>query len=267
MRAGLWTGFFLNEERNPDPETVLSEVRRLKNAGFCCGELDERNAFALFVAGTQEEADRNAALLAEQEFFSQLHSPKPTEDRELQMKCEQRILRACRLMGISVTVTHPFIAHSPETEPKEKSLEYLKRYTEAAETENVKVALENQIYPVSMQWYLDRIPALGVNIDFAHALASGKNVPEMIRETGNRLYGLHVSDSDGRPEDWHVMPGKGILDWEEVFSALKAVGYAGDLHLEIVHERSCVKSENDRTAGEAFQVCENLLRKNVEIQK
>ena len=82
----------------------------------------------------------------------------------------------------------------------------------------------------------------------------------MIRRYGERLYGLHVSDSDGRGEDYHIMPGKGILSWQEVLASLTEVSYTGDLHLEIVHERSTEKEKNDRTAVEAFAVCDNLLR-------
>lgn len=260
MRPGLWTGFFLNEERKPDITTMLSDIHRLKKAGFVCGEMDERNAFALFVSCSPEDADRNAEILAEEHFFSQLHSPKPTDDRELQLTCERRIIRACRRMGVSVTVTHPFIAESVRTEPKEKSLEYLGRYTEEAGADQIRVALENQIYPVDMDWYLDKLPSLGVNIDFAHALACGADIPEYIQKYSGRLLGLHVSDSDGRPEDYHMMPGRGVLPWSTVVSALNESGYTGDFHLEIVHERSRIREINDRTAFEAFSVCSELLR-------
>ena len=259
MRPGLWTGFFLLEERNMDLPSMQMDIQRLRKAGFACGEMDERNAYALFVDCPAEEAERNASALAEETFFTQLHAPKPTEDISFQNLCEDRILSACAMMRIPVVVTHPYITPSAGEEPKEKSLAYLFRFTEKASRNGIKIALENQIYPVDLDFYLNNIPKLGLNIDFAHALATGEKVPDMIQRHATRIFGLHVADSDGRPEDWHIMPGKGMLVWPEVLRSLKEASYQGDLHLEIVHERDTEKEKNDRTAAEAFSRCSKIL--------
>ena len=260
MRAGLWTGFFLLEERTAVIETVLGEMKRLKAAGFECGEMDERNAFALFVACDQAAADEHAKRISECAFFTQLHAPKPVDDPAAQLLCEARMIRACGIMGVKTLVTHPFIAESKETEPKEKSAAYLVRYAEACAKAGLRLALENQIYPVDMDYYLEQTPALGVNIDFAHAMAVGEDVLEMIGKYAGKLYGLHVSDSDGRAEDYHIMPGKGMLDWNKVLAALETAKYDGDLQLEIVHERSGDPDENDQTAQAAFDTADALLK-------
>ena len=259
MRPGLWTGFFLLEERSMDLPSMQEDLKRLRKAGFVCGEMDERNAYELFVSCPAKEAKENAFILAEEHFFTQLHAPKPSEDILLQELCEDRILSASVTMQIPVVVTHPFITPSAGEEPKEKSLTFLRRFTDKATRCGLKIALENQIYPVDLNFYLTNIPVLGINIDFAHALATGMNVAEMIRYHGERVYGLHVADSDGRPEDWHIMPGKGKLSWQEVLCALKEARYLGDFHLEIVHERNIEKEKNDQTASEAFSCCSELL--------
>ena len=259
MKAGLWTGFYLLEERTASIETVLKEIDRLEAAGFSCGEMDERNAFALFVACDQEKADEQARRIGERRFFTQLHAPKPVDDLQTQLHCEARIVRACALMGVRTLVTHPFIAESYEQEPKEKSTLYLARFAETCAQAGLRLALENQIYPVSMDDYLNAVPKLGVNIDFAHAMAAGLDVRAMIEQYADRLYGLHVSDSDGRDEDYHIMPGKGLLHWDEILEALLRAKYDGDLHLEIVHERSTDAAENDKTARLACETVNRLL--------
>lgn len=260
MRTGLWTGFFLLEEKCGDSlRTVLEYVRRIRNAGFLCGELDERSAFHLFVDCKERDCEANAESLAKLNFFTQLHAPKPVSDIEAQKLMEKRIVRACSIMGVRTVVTHPFVTEAGVPEPKDGSFELLKRFCDDASCADVCIALENQIYLVDIDFYLSRIPRLGVNIDFAHAVASGLDVPAMIERYGSRLYGLHVSDSDGRTEDFHIMPGRGILDWNAVFEKLAAVRYAGDLHLEIVHERSERPDANDRTAESACKTVTELM--------
>ncbi len=261
MRPGLWTGFFLLEPRTPDLTVVASEVGRLKRAGFPVGELDERNAFALFTAPDKRKARENANALASFSFFTQLHAPKPVENLQDQVRCEVRILEACEIMGVRTVVAHPFIAESPEKEPRGKNLEYLDRFVREAEGRQIRIALENQIYSVDMAYYLSEIPGLYVNLDFAHAIAIGKSVVRFIEVCGSRLAGLHVADSDGRAKDWHIMPGQGILNWLEVVSALRRVNYTGDFHLEIVHERTADPARNDRTAARAFDIVSQILGK------
>lgn len=260
MRAGLWTGYYLLEERTASIETVLREIDRLEAAGFACGEMDERNAFALFAACDQETADEHARRIGERHFFTQLHAPKPVDDLQAQLHCEARMVRACARMGVKTLVTHPFIAESRKQEPKERSTAYLARFAEACAQAGLRLALENQIYPVSMEDYLKAVPKLGVNIDFAHAMAVGMDVRTMIETYADRLYGLHVSDSDGRAEDYHIMPGRGLLRWDEILGALRQAKYDGDLHLEIVHERSTDAAENDRTARLACETVSRLLK-------
>ena len=58
-----------------------------------------------------------------------------------------------------------------------------------------------------------------------------------IREAGPLLQALHLHDNDGSG-DQHLMPyGAGKIDWKDVFSALKEVGYRGLYNWEIPGER------------------------------
>lgn len=253
MRLGLWTGFFLleNSTNKEVLSVVLDNVTRLKKAGFIVGELDERNAYSLFVKVDEKEAIENAKTLKNLNFFTQLHAPKPSKDLTEQVLIEDRILQCSSIMGIKTVVIHPFITY--EIENKEDNIILLERFSEKAQSYGINLSLENQIYSVDVPYYLEKIPSLSVNLDFAHALAIEDNVVEKIYQYGPKLKGLHVSDSDGRKEDYHIMPGEGILDWKKVRKALEDVCYKGDIHLEIVHERSENEAENDKKAREAFE--------------
>ncbi len=260
MKIGLWTGFFLLEKGGPDPlRTVMENVQRIRHAGFLCGEMDERNAFNLFVDCDEEECLARAKILAELRFFTQLHAPKPSTDIIAQKLMERRILQACSIMDVGTIVTHPYVPTQGRAEPKVENLELLRRFCGEAGLKGLHVALENQIYSVDMDYYLAKVPSLGVNLDFAHALASGLDVPDLISRYGSLLYGLHVADSDGRREDYHIVPGKGALDWRAVFTALRQARYAGDLHLEIVHERDERPELNDMTAESAYVTTAKLM--------
>lgn len=271
MKAGLWTGFFLLEPSELTPGNMFRLVGRLRKAGFQTGEMDERNALELFIAPSEGEAVSNAQLFKSMGFFSQIHAPKPEKvfggpdcvpGKPLPSGnlILERLCRICRIMGVDTLVTHPFItpAENP-VEPMAQSLKMLQNFVSIAANEGIKVALENQVYPVDLDFYLREVPGLRVNLDFAHAVAVGLDVPGEIRKYGRRLAGLHVSDSDGRKEDYHIMPFSGIVDWREVMRALEEVGYSGNFHLEIVHERSESEGENDETARKAFGITEQIL--------
>jgi sugar phosphate isomerase/epimerase len=253
MRSAMWTGFYLLENRGCTLSTALDAVNRLKKAGFTRGELDERHAMSLFQG---PDSRKNAMALASLAFFSQMHSPKPLENESLQQKLEDDMVEAASLIGAGNLVTHPYLGSAS----LDKSIEMLKRYSSKANQRNVKLSLENQIYPFDLEACLDAVPGLYVNIDFAHACARQLNVAFMIRQLGSRLAGLHVSDSDGRMDDYHVMMKKGVIKWPEVMKALADVNYQGDFHLEIVHERSIDPIENDAKAKVAFSICQELLQ-------
>ena len=215
---------------------------------------------------SEQVCDTNAKALKKLKFFTQLHAPKPLIDNKAQEFVEKRIIESCEKMGVRTIVTHPILAQHDQEEPKTENILYLQKFCEKASLFGIRVALENQIHPVDYKTCLSKIPILGVTIDFAHALASGLDEPTMIDDFGPRLYGLHVSDSDGKSEDYHIMPGRGSINWSAVMEKLFEHKYSGDIHLEIVHERSDCPDVNDKTAAIAFEAISRLVRKEKMIK-
>ncbi len=73
-------------------------------------------------------------------------------------------------------------------------------------------------------------PDLGAVLDIKQARISGYPVSEYIRDMGDRIRHVHVSDIDenGRM----CLPGKGITDFAELFRTLRGEGFDGCVLLE-----------------------------------
>lgn len=74
---------------------------------------------------------------------------------------------------------------------------------------------------------------LGVCLDSGHVNVGGTVKPaDAIREIGHLLWTLHLHDNNG-DGDFHLVPGRGNIDWKSVAKALRAVSYSGVLNLEL----------------------------------
>jgi sugar phosphate isomerase/epimerase len=88
-------------------------------------------------------------------------------------------------------------------------------------------------------------PALAINFDPSHLLWQRIDAPRFIREFAPHLIHVHAKDERIDPEPlyergilgvgWHVpcIPGRGEVSWAPMFAALKDVGYAGPVCVEV----------------------------------
>ena len=79
----------------------------------------------------------------------------------------------------------------------------------------------------------------GLCLDVGHMQLVMKDIRSYTQTLGSRIKCLHVHDNDGRA-DRHTAPFTGVINWENVCSALKAIGYKGDLSFETFQQ--CRKS-------------------------
>ena len=219
MKLGLWTGMFFRHGFTLQKTTEL-----LKSAGFECAELCECFAAACLADGVVPGLPQLPLALP----LTQCHAPKlrsESSDAELVARFE-RLVEMLEKAKIHTCVLHPLEDHA-------RNLALLPRLAECGEAHGVRIGLENLIGRDTgrLAEYCERDVRLGVDIDAAHACANGEKTEELIRFFGDRVLGVHLSDSDGQPR------GKGIVDWREVVSALGEVGYRGDFHLELPAER------------------------------
>ena len=111
--------------------------------------------------------------------------------------------------------------------------------------ENVRFAVENTPIPsgrveivmdIVTRYPPDRV---GACLDLGHANID-EGVVEAIREVSSRLIHVHASDNHGE-RDEHLVPGRGTIPWNDVFAALRDIGFPGPFTVELT----------DSTGGEA----------------
>ena len=136
---------------------------------------------------------------------------------------------------------------------REAVLRSLDELTPVAEIAGVSLALETLPYAcgfpmmsaVELVAEIAPYPAehVGVCVDTGHAALAGHDVAAEILTAGRRLFAIHLSDNDGR-KDRHWPPGDGIIDWPDVFRALRKTRYRGAWTFEVKY--SAIRGEGPR---------------------
>lgn len=148
----------------------------------------------------------------------------------------------CRTVGARTLVLHQgsFGLHEPSD--RADFLE-IRRLAEEAGEVGVMLAIENRWDNV---WMLDRVldeigdnpekTNLGVCIDVGHAHLSKDAGRQPVRAYLERyraqLVHVHLHDNRGETDD-HLLPGKGTLDWPDLFRTLNEISYTGPMVLEL----------------------------------
>ncbi|MGY8768261.1 MAG: sugar phosphate isomerase/epimerase family protein [Pirellulales bacterium] len=85
----------------------------------------------------------------------------------------------------------------------------------------------------------DHHPNIGACADLGHFIRSGEDPVEVIRLLKGRLFGIHLKDFADQKDKTHgVFLGKGHLDVEGVFRALRLVKFPADGCLSIEYEEN-----------------------------
>ena len=87
----------------------------------------------------------------------------------------------------------------------------------------------------------------GANLDLGHSYLAGESPLEVARRLGSRIFHIHLEDIGSR-KHYHLVPGDGDIDFQEIFRALGAIEYDGFVTVELY---TC--SENpEQAARRAF---------------
>jgi fructoselysine 3-epimerase len=89
-------------------------------------------------------------------------------------------------------------------------------------------------YVAELREWIDRIghPRLGANLDIGHCQVIGESIPAAIELLAGRIWNLHVEDIPGR-KHYHLIPGQGTTNWQEIKAALRAIDYKRYLTVEL----------------------------------
>ncbi len=115
----------------------------------------------------------------------------------------------------------------------EASVRSMKEITKLAEDYNIRYCVEavNRFEGSLINTAKDAVeyvkmvdsPVIGVLLDTYHMNIEEFSMGDAIRCAGKYLTGLHTGENN------RCVPGKGHLDWDEIFTALKDVDYKGNI--------------------------------------
>lgn len=114
-----------------------------------------------------------------------------------------------------------------------RSVESMKEVMKVAEKEGVTVCceavnrFESPLVNTAAEAirYADMVDSknIGIHLDTYHMNIEENNIGEAIRLVGNRLRHFHTGENNRN------VPGRGHLDWDEIFKALKDIDYKNDI--------------------------------------
>ena len=76
-------------------------------------------------------------------------------------------------------------------------------------------------------------PGGGLNFDMGHFYCVGEDPAALIRGVGRKASHFHLEDIAADRVHFHLPPGEGAMDFPAVFAALRDIGYAGWVTIEL----------------------------------
>ena len=166
-------------------------------------------------------------------------------------KAMENSIRTSGAIGVEWCVYHPRTAINDGYSSKkalEINYEVISKYLDWAIDANTALALENlpifkgiiPIMPFYVNDYNDLIDLtdkfgsdkVGICWDTGHANMMAFDQAKAIREVGSRLKCTHINNNF-KDSDSHNPPETGNINWKEIMSAFKDIGYDGLYTLEV----------------------------------
>lgn len=76
-------------------------------------------------------------------------------------------------------------------------------------------------------------PALGLNFDIGHFFCVGEDPRKALEDLFEWVGHMHLEDIAATRVHNHLIPGLGVIDYPAIFKTIKALGYKGDISLEL----------------------------------
>jgi sugar phosphate isomerase/epimerase len=92
-------------------------------------------------------------------------------------------------------------------------------------------------------------PALGLNFDIGHQFCVGEDPAASIRKLAAHIRHVHLEDIAASRVHHHLVPGAGVIDFAACFRALREIGYAGWVTIELYP----YVDDPDAVARDAFE--------------
>lgn len=241
---------------------IGDSVRLIRDAGFDCYDCTLCDLPEAVAPCFSKARFRKSALELRQYADSlgiicnQAHAEFPTSrgnkaDAEIFQTLVENV-EAAAILGAKIIVVHPMQHLNYAEHPRElfqMNVEFYQKLIPYAEKFNIKIATENMWQcnngshipsdsVCSRAWefceLIDAVdsPWLVGCFDIGHASLMDADIPAFIKAMGaDRLQALHIHDTDFVHDD-HTLPYIQKIDFSPILSALKEIGYRGDITFE-----------------------------------
>jgi len=143
-------------------------------------------------------------------------------------------LELVKCLGVDKAVVHFYTRCEIAFDEK---IAILDRLHKKAVEDGITLCLENTEESVNiLKKVFARTPRLEFCLDVGHANLFSNNPLDFVEVFSDRLAYIHISDSrggDSEEDDLHLPPGDGAIDFQRIFSELKAMNYDETLTLEL----------------------------------
>lgn len=180
--------------------------------------------------------------------------------------------------GVECAAIHPCTAMTREYDHeamRRSALDFLRPYCERAKEAGLSLALENmrgagksadpaiRRYATQTDDVLDLAQTLDIGVcwDTGHGHISAQDQAGSLMKIGPRLRMLHINDNYAE-DDEHLAPFLGRVNWQDVASALKTIGFAGAINLEVNCSRCPlpVRASYVAMMGEAARQLQRMIQ-------
>ena len=248
LNASVWSSYFV--EMSPE-----DMVKEFLDAGFTATEFSDEHGLMLLSRGDPEKEGLKLKKYAEDLGFSfpqghlLLRADLCADNAAETLKPWLDLFMA---LGIKSGVLHA--AGGDDLSPEARfarrvgTLSELAAYVKGSDFTICLENLRGATRPERAEDLNALIDAAGGDANLGICLDTGhlhiqrerpQTQADFIRIAGRRLKALHIADND-TTSDMHLMPyGRGTIDWPEVMTSLRGVGYDRLFNLEIPGERRC----------------------------
>jgi sugar phosphate isomerase/epimerase len=171
-------------------------------------------------------------------------------------------LAEAEFFGVKFIVLHPSLGMH-ERDDRSRKIKQLrcsmKKMENVLKKKKLKLALENlqnNCLGNSLEELLQILEGFdtatfGVCLDINHLNENFKKIPDIVRTLNSQLFTIHLSDYNGISE-CHWIPGKGVIDWQELINTLNEVKYRGPFNYEISYDATLCLLERIKVVERNF---------------
>jgi len=225
---------------------VLTEnsIKLISDIGFCSGEIFLNSISEYeedFINKLNEERLKLNFNIDSIHCFSSAFEPYLFEmykrRRQDMFKYFKKVCRAAKILGAKCYTFHGMRKLNLDSMDRKFIVDIYDQLIYSAMEEGVMLAQENVSWCMSSDLrFLNMLKEdcrypVKFTLDIKQAYKAGVDIQSYIEIMGKDMANLHINDRDEHNQC--LLPGRGSVDYDELFCKLKEIGYNGDMVIEV----------------------------------